>query len=95
MSARALQIYVKLIKRFLDREISVAEFERTYLDTFKQDTTRRSNDEFMILDELFAAVDAFCADPKLCDERDIDEDQLRHQCQLALQALQTMGKTDV
>jgi hypothetical protein len=40
-----------------------------------------------VLNDLFFAVDAFCADPALREAEDIDEDQLRARVRAALAAL--------
>ena len=44
--------------------------------------------EYEILNNLFAEVDAFCADPALRDENDIDADQLSEAARMALVKLE-------
>lgn len=61
---------------FVDGSIGAQQFERDYLALFKGDQIRRSEREFLLLDQLFADVDAFVADPALRDEGDLDAEQL-------------------
>ncbi len=77
MEDKALEAYIDLIKTFLDNSIDATQFETRFLDKFKRESTLFPNDKFEILDELFAAVDAFCPDPELCDANDLNEEQLR------------------
>ena len=51
--------------------------------------------EFDILNYLFGEVDAFCGDPTLRDENDIDEDQLREAAKMSLAKLQQLPITDM
>lgn len=54
---------------------------------FKDDTNTWTEEEFDILDGLFGHVDAFCCDPDLRGENDIDEDQLKTEARMALERL--------
>ncbi len=72
-----LTAYIDLIKKFLENSIDAQQFEVRFLDRFKKESTVFPNDKFEILDELFAAIDAFCPDPELCDDNDLNEEQLR------------------
>lgn len=87
-----LRPYVRLIDAFCRHEIGGAEFERQYLLLFKTDDTDWANDEFEVLDGLFAAVDAFCADPSLREDGDLDENQLQDACKGALLKLEFRGQ---
>jgi predicted NACHT family NTPase len=83
--------YVGLIKQFLNKEISVYEFEKTYLAKFKAEKTPMSDDTFLLLDWLFAEIDAFTDDPTafLEDQHDyIDENQLRQSAEKTLRELE-------
>jgi hypothetical protein len=73
----ALEAYIDLIKMFLNNSIDAQQFESRFLDRFKREPTFYPNKIFAILDELFAAVDAFCPDPELRDDHDLSEEQLR------------------
>lgn len=59
------QDYVSLMNAFVSGAISAPEFERQYLEKFKNE--RRPLDEwtYRILDEVFGHVDAFTADEAL------------------------------
>lgn len=94
MSSFKLKPYIELLENFLSGKITAHDFEGAYLDLFKNDATEWSEDEFAVLDELFADVDAFCEDPELRDERDLDENELRQKCGTALKKLKSLeGET--
>lgn len=82
-----LEGYIELISSFLNNQISVLDFERMYLDKFKNDTSDFIEDEYTVLNNLFGDVDAFCADPGLRDSEDLDEAQLKQQCKAAVERL--------
>jgi hypothetical protein len=71
-----LALYIDLLRSLGQKEISVIDFEKKYLNLYKNDATEWTEPEFAILDELFGAVDAFCADTSLRSAGDLDEDQL-------------------
>ena len=77
MTDKNIQRYIELLRAFVSNAIPAREFERSFLELFKSDETVFAEDVFTILDELFGNVDAFCADPLLRGEDDLDEDQLR------------------
>jgi len=79
--------YVDLIRLFLARVLSASEFEQQYLALFKGDSEPKAEPLFLILDRLFADVDAFCEQPWLRDEDDIGEEELRARCEAALDRL--------
>jgi hypothetical protein len=70
--------------------MSAEDFERQYFNLFKNETAGMTITEFSPLERLFTAVDAFCPDPSLRSEDDLDEEQLREAAQSTLTAL--MGK---
>lgn len=78
-----LNPYMNLLQCFGQKEITAVEFEKKYLELYKNDPTDWSEGEFEILDGLFGAVDAFCSDPDLREEDDLDEVQLRGACRNA------------
>ena len=79
--------YQRLIERFLNREISAAEFEATYLDRFKKEKRHFPAETFEALDRLFGDVDMFCSDDQLRDDDELDELGLRQACERALAAI--------
>src|SRR5258708_16704807 len=78
MTTQNLTDYINLIESFLSNQISAPTFERAYLTKFKNDATDWSETEYEILNQLFGDLDAFCADPELRGQGDLDEVQLRH-----------------
>jgi len=93
-SDNRLEQYIALISSLVADKIDAADFEREYLKIFKEDATEWSEAEFAILDELFGEVDAFCADPQLRDENDLDEFELKEKGKLALERLQSLVLVD-
>jgi hypothetical protein len=79
--------YVDLIERFGAGTIDAPTFESAYLKMFKNESTRLPDVAFSVLDQLFADVDAFCADPELRGALDLDEEALRSRCLDALREL--------
>jgi len=61
---------------FLDGRISAPEFETLFLAIFRGVDGRLAEPLGRELDRLFSAVDAYCADPELRNEFDIDEQEL-------------------
>jgi len=87
MSAIKLNPYIHLMKSFVENRIDANEFEQSYLLMFKNDTSSWTEAEYENLNYLFGEVDAFCADPELRSENDIDEDQLREAAKMTLAKL--------
>jgi hypothetical protein len=81
--------YTMLIREFIEARITAKDFERRYLDVFKADNSSRPGRQFMILDRLFADVDAFVGDAQVVDRRfEIDEVELRARAASALKELE-------
>jgi hypothetical protein len=83
----AIAPYLTLLEHFTNGAMSAQDFEAQFLKLFKNDTTDWSDVEYAALDELFGAVDAFCADPTLRDETDLDEQQLLDAGRIAMEKL--------
>lgn len=81
--------YKKLIDDFIKAKITVDDFESRYLETFLRDSFG-DTPEYDILNELFLDVDAYCGDPTIRREADLDEAQLRQRAQNALLALNNL-----
>ena len=88
--ADELAKYIDLIEDFAVGNISSEEFERHYLDVFKNDSYRFSEEVFVELNRLFCDVDAYCENLELRDEGDLDGAQLRES---ALRTLAALGET--
>lgn len=56
--------YQSLISRFINGQISAAEFQTTYLQAFKTSEDMLGQDEFDILEYLFTSADGYVADPE-------------------------------
>lgn len=72
-----LKSYANLVGSYLADEIDALAFEKQYLSKFKDDSTVWISNEFEILNAIFTDLDAFCYDPKLRDDEDLDENQLK------------------
>lgn len=83
----AVSKYVELIDRFVCRTIDATTFEAAYLKMFKNETAHLPDTAFTVLEQLFGDVDAFCVDPALRGESDLDEDALRSHSSAALREL--------
>lgn len=77
MPSYDIRHYKLMISNFVTHKMDASEFESTYLDTYKNDETRRSESEYALLNGLFLDIDAYCPDPSLRDSDDIDEETLR------------------
>ncbi len=84
--------YKKLIEDFINEVISVEEFERTYLKTFKNETERMDNTLFEILNGVFEAVDCYWHEclPGQETAFEISEKQLRKEVSEALLKLNSL-----
>ena len=84
-----LDKYISLLNQFVSSAITAPEFEMSYLEMFKHDEDQTDIPAFAwrALNELFLDIDAYCADPDLRDEDDLDEKQLLASAQRALDIL--------
>lgn len=83
--------YVTLMEDFRQKKMDASAFERQFLETYKKDQTDWNDKEFAILDELFGAVDAFCGDPSLSDDNDLDEGGLLEATDKALAQIRALN----
>jgi hypothetical protein len=85
--------YGFIFDRFLRGEISVDEFQRTFLDAFKNEDFLEEQ-LFELLDEVFGDIDSYTNDPQLLGENPdfyIDEASLRRKIERAATLLSEMG----
>lgn len=84
--------YKKLIEDKIDGVISVEDFERDYLKTFKNETERMDNTLFEILNGVFEAVDCYWHEclPGQETAFEISEQQLRKEVNEALDKLNSL-----
>lgn len=87
-----LEPYLDIIGLFVQNKLSAKDFSEKYIDLFLTSNTHFENkNEFLILDSLFASADAYCEDPNLHDENDIDEKQLLKDAIKASEELKNLG----
>jgi Bacterial self-protective colicin-like immunity len=63
-----IESYFHLFSKFLDGAASAHEFQRAYLDKFKNEEVRFDERIYDLLDALFGDVDAFTDDLELLAE---------------------------
>lgn len=71
-----IQKYTRLIDEFIDGDTTAADFSIEFMDEFIEEESDMSEDTYQILQNMFAEADAYCENPELRDERDLDEDEL-------------------
>jgi hypothetical protein len=72
----ALQGYQALLDDLISGRISPVQFESKYLQRFKSETITFPVFVFMVLDRLFADVDAYCAGSSIRDPGDLGDSEL-------------------
>lgn len=72
-----IQEYTDLIRRYVNNELSAAEFSHQYLSKFKKERAGLSEETFDILQQMFGEADAYCEDPDRRGEWEIGEKELR------------------
>ncbi|HEX6289923.1 MAG TPA: colicin immunity domain-containing protein [Herpetosiphonaceae bacterium] len=90
--------YKLLIHAFIERQISVEEFERQFLNAFKSESEGMDMQLFCILDALFGAVDSYWHECLPGQETAfmISEEQLRREAAKALLLINELeGATNV
>lgn len=87
----ALAPFVALIRDFLAGTIDADTFERGYLRASREDLHHRPRAVYLVLDTLFADVDAYCPDPALRGPDDLDAAGLRHAASRAAARLAALG----
>lgn len=78
--------YAVLLQLLVNNRISGDEFETLFLPLYKGDPTKWPQEIFVILDQLFYAVDDYNRDPELRDN-DVDGNELKSRASLALAQL--------
>ncbi len=85
----AINKYQILITNYVDDQISTAEFEKTYLKMFKSEPEIFEDAIFLILEQLFSAVDSYWHECEPDQETVfmISEKTLKHEAKKALNAI--------
>ncbi|HZG71672.1 MAG TPA: colicin immunity domain-containing protein [Chondromyces sp.] len=84
--------YKRLIEDFVNRVITVEDFECAYLNKFKNETERIDDTLFGILNEVFEAIDCYWHEclPGQETAFEISEQQLRKEVSEALAKLSSL-----
>lgn len=82
-----LEQYILLITQFIAGDIAASQFEMSYMDMFKNEYREFPEDVYDVLNGLFSDVDAYCGDPELRDDEDLDDEQLLGSAKEALKKL--------
>lgn len=82
-----IEKYILLITQFVTGEITASQFEGQYLEMFKNESNRFPEHAYGVLNKLFSDVDAYCDDPDLRDEEDLDDEALLVCAKEALESL--------
>ncbi|GII77230.1 hypothetical protein Sru01_22120 [Sphaerisporangium rufum] len=83
--------YVVLVSAFIEHRLTGAEFEVMFLKLYKTDPTKWEDELFRALDGLFAAVDDYCADPRILEEvGGLDEAGMRSKGESTLRELRAI-----
>lgn len=69
--------YKELLRSFIMDEIDAISFEKKFFSLYKNDEIKWNNQVVSILFELFSDVDAYCSEPELRDDEDLDEIELK------------------
>lgn len=91
MNYTSIADYKTLIHDFVEKNIDVTHFEHEYLRMFKNQQGFLPEPTFEILDRLFGDVDAFCSDPALLGNDNLNEEQLRERCASAYSKLNAIA----
>ncbi len=88
------EAYLSLMEAFINQTISARDFERRYLQKFKEESGLLDESTYQVLDEVFGDVDAFEADDSLRREMEaenpgypLDEAQLKSRVRAAVARL--------
>ena len=87
-----LSLFVELIQKFISLKISAMDFESAFIKLFQEvrdngELLASSNKANKVLTSFFTDIDAYCGDPSLRDEDDLDDDQLLVSAKNALEQL--------
>lgn len=82
-----IEKYILLMTQFVAGEIAAPQFEVSFLDMFKNEPEVFPEKTYGVLNKLFLDVDAYCSDPDLRDEEDLDDQELLERAKEALTKL--------
>ena len=82
-----IEKYILLISQFVAGEITGLEFEDIFLKMFKSESNTLPEYAYDALNNLFLDVDAYCGDPDLRDDEDLDDEMLEASAKETLKKL--------
>ena len=88
-----LEQYTLLLQRFLVHEISPQEFQTAFFKRFQNESVDMDESIFLLLDELFGALDCYTEDAELLAERPgfyLDSRGLRRESSEILRRLEAL-----
>lgn len=88
--AKYIQPYIDLVGSFTTNQIDAQQFEKSFLELFKNDFSQFKEKEYEILNSIFYDVEDFCADPTIRDDEDLDEQQLKTRSEMHLKELRAL-----
>ncbi|GAC1456319.1 MAG: hypothetical protein PVSMB1_06000 [Gemmatimonadaceae bacterium] len=84
--------YLDLFDRFIERKLTAAEFEASFLQMMKHEHRTLGDPIYPLLQELFEDADAYVESPELRTEpEDLDDEQLLGCAIRTRQALRDIG----
>jgi hypothetical protein len=87
-----ISLYVDLIDRFVGRDISAPDFDKSFLKAMKSEQRTLGDPVYPILQELFEDADAYVEQAELrTDPEDLDDEQLRASALRARDVLRDLG----
>lgn len=91
---RRLGAYIEVVADFVEHGLPAVEFQQRFSDMYLNDATMWSDEEFLVLDSLFAETDFFEPDPEVRAELDhtIDANELYARAVRALAELRELAR---
>lgn len=90
MKSNLRRKYCSLMQRYLERELTIIEFQGQFFETFKEELDFMNEEEFGILDELFGGLDSYTNNVELLRKKPsfyLDETQVREKVSELFQKL--------
>lgn len=83
-----IEKYIELISRFVSGDLTILQFEKLYLEMFKNETIIFGGEIYETLNNLFLDIDQYCGIPDLWEEGDLNDGQLLESAKKSLMKLQ-------
>lgn len=82
-----IQSFRNILRAFVRGEMSAGDFEARFIETWNAAPDGSLGEAFAALEQMFFDVDAFCLDPALRDDGDLDEAGLTASAEKTLAAI--------